>query len=141
MGKINMQRVLLGGLLAGLVLNVVDFVLYGVLWKEDLAAAMAALNKPPISDSAIPLFVALDFVFGIVLVWTYAAIRPRFGPGPRTAVYAGLLVWVVAGLLHFIGEMPMGLWPQRIAVMGTLVFLVMAPLATVVGAKYYQEAA
>ncbi len=139
MGKINMQRVLLGGLLAGLVLNVVDFVLYGVLWKDDLAAAMAALNKPPISDSAIPLFILLDFLFGIVMVWTYAAIRPRFGPGPRTAVYAGLLVWVVAGLLHFIGESPMGIMPQKLMLMGTLVFLVMAPLATAVGAKFYQE--
>ncbi|MGH8622636.1 MAG: hypothetical protein ACRET3_10895, partial [Burkholderiales bacterium] len=103
--------------------------------------AMQALGKPPMADSAIPLFVALDFVYGIVLVWTYAAIRPRFGPGPKTAVYAGLLVWVVAGLLHFVGEMPMGLMPQRLMLMGTLVFLVMAPLATVIGAKPYQEAA
>jgi len=140
-GKINMQRVLLGGLLAGLVLNVVDFLLYGVLWKDDITAALAALNRPPMSDSAIPLFVVLDFLYGIVLVWTYAAIRPRFGPGPKTAVYAGLLVWVVAGLLHFIGEMPMGIWPQRIAVMGTLIWLVVAPVATALGAKYYQEAA
>ncbi|MGH7753683.1 MAG: hypothetical protein ACREN5_12775, partial [Gemmatimonadales bacterium] len=68
MGKINMQRVLLGGLLAGLVLNVVDFVLYVVLWKDDVAAEMQALKKPPIPDSAIRLFLLLDFFFGLVLV-------------------------------------------------------------------------
>ena len=141
MGKINMQRVVLGGLLAGVVLNVVDFILYGVVLKDDFAAAMQALGKQPPADSAIAVFVLLDFLYGIALVWTYAAIRPRFGVGPRTAVYAGLFVWVLVGLLHWIGEAPMGLLPQRFYLIGTVVFLIVAPLAAVVGAKYYTEPA
>ena len=141
MGKINLQRVILGGLLAGVVLNVVDFVLYGVLLRDDLAAAMQALGKEPVPDSAIAVFVVLDFLYGIAMVWTYAAIRPRFGPGPKTAIYAGLLVWVLVGLLHWIGEAPMGLLPGRMYLIGTLVFLVVGPLATAVGARFYQEAA
>ncbi|HSE60477.1 MAG TPA: hypothetical protein VLA99_17380 [Nitrospiraceae bacterium] len=28
-------------------------------------------------------------------LWLYAAIRPRFGAGPKTALYAGLGVWVL----------------------------------------------
>src|SRR5213592_1582132 len=80
-GKINWGRVILGGLLAGLVLNVVDFVYYGMVMKQDMAAAMQALGKPPIPDSMIWVFVVWDFVMGIGLVWLYAAIRPRFGPG------------------------------------------------------------
>ncbi len=138
MGKINLQRVVLGGLLAGVVLNLVDFLVYGVVLKDDLAAAMQALGKGPM-DNLIPLFVVLDFLYGIALVYLYAAIRPRFGPGPRTAVYAGLIMWVLIALLHAIGEAPMGLMPQRMFVIGTLVALVLFPVAAVVGAKIYTE--
>jgi hypothetical protein len=38
------------------------------------------------------------FVFlflGTLMTFWYAAIRPRFGPGPITAVIAGLAVWLV----------------------------------------------
>ena len=31
--------------------------------------------------------------WAFVTVWLYAAIRPRFGPGPKTAICAGLIVW------------------------------------------------
>ena len=34
--------------------------------------------------------VIVDFILGILTVWVYAAIRPRFGPGPRTALTAAL---------------------------------------------------
>ncbi len=135
MGKINWGRVVLGGLLAGVVLNIVDFLTYGVWLKADMAAAMTALGKSPAAmDSAIPLWVALDFVSGIGLVWVYAAIRPRFGAGVKTAVIAGLAVWFFVGLLHAIGEAPMGMMPQRLCVA-----LISIPLATVVGAYVYKE--
>jgi len=139
MGKINLQKAIIGGLVAGVVLNVVDFITYGVVLKDDMAAAMAALGKPAVSDSMIPLFVGLDFVVGVFLVWLYAAIRPRFGPGPATAVKAGLAVWFIAGLMHALFEAPMGLMPTNLIVISTAVMLVACPLAAVVGAKFYTE--
>jgi hypothetical protein len=138
MGRINVKGVIVGGLVAGLVLNVIDFLVWGVWLKDDMAAMMQNTGKGPI-DNLIPLFVLLDFIFGIALVQLYAAIRPRFGAGPGTAVKAGLYVWVLAGLLHAIGEAPMGLMPQRLYVIGTLVALVAFPLAAVAGAKFYRE--
>src|SRR6267143_2476473 len=141
MGKINWGRVVLGGLLAGVVLNIVDFLTYGVWLKADMAAAMTALGKSPAAmDSAIPLWVALDFVSGIGLVWLYAAIRPRFGAGVKTAVIAGLALWFFIGLMSAIGEAPMGLFPQRLYTMGAIVALIKIPLASVVGAYLYTEA-
>jgi hypothetical protein len=138
MGRINVKGVIVGGLVAGLVLNVIDFLVWGVWLKDDMAAMMQNTGKGPI-DNLIPLFVLLDFIFGIALVQLYAAIRPRFGAGPSTAVKAGLYVWVLVGLLHAIGEAPMGLMPQRLYVIGTLVALVAFPLAAVAGAKFYRE--
>jgi len=141
MGKINWGRVVLGGLLAGVVLNVVDYVFYGVMMKQDLAAAMQALGKQPgAMDSLVPLFVTLDFVTGIALLWVYAAIRPRFGAGVKTAVIAGVAVWFFVGLLHALGEGPMGLFPQKVYTVGTLVALVQYAVAGAVGAYVYKEA-
>jgi magnesium-transporting ATPase (P-type) len=139
MGKINLQRVILGGLVAGVVLNIVDFVLFGVVLKDDYNAALQALNKPAMTNNMVMWFVALDFLYGIFLVWLYAAIRPRFGAGPGTAVKAGLAMWVLYGLLHALSEAPTGLFPQNLYVIGTCVALVVYPLAAVVGAKFYTE--
>lgn len=140
MGRINWGGVVLGGLLAGVVLNVIDFVLYGVVLKNDYNAAMVALGKGEMTGSMIAWFVFLDFLFGIFLVWLYAAIRPRFGAGPKTAVWAGLALWVLFGLLHALAEAPMGLFPQRLYVIGTLVALVEYPLAALAGGWAYKEA-
>src|SRR5437763_16484421 len=135
MGKINWGRVVLGGLLAGVVLNIVDWLTYGVWLKADMAAAMQALGKQPGAlDSAIPLWVALDFVSGIGLLWVYAAIRPRFGAGVKTAGIAGLAVGFFVGLLHAMGESPMGFMPQRLMVIGTCGGLASIRVATGVGA-------
>jgi hypothetical protein len=138
MGRINLKGVIVGGLIAGLVLNVFDYLFWGMIYAEDFAAALQALNRPP-ADQFIPLWIALDFLYGIALVYLYAAIRPRFGPGPGTAVRAGVFAWVLVGLFHAIGEGPLRLFPMRLIMIGTLVGLVIIPLATVVGAKFYKE--
>ena len=58
--------------------------------KNDMAAAMQALGKQPQAINALdPWFIFLDFIYGIGLLWVYAAIRPRFGAGPKTGVIAG----------------------------------------------------
>jgi len=108
--------------------------------KQAIAAAMQALGKRPgAMDSLVPLFVVLDFVYGIGLLWVYAAIRPRFGAGAKTAVIAGVAVWFFAGLLHSVGEGPMGLFPQQMYTVGTIVELVKYAVAGAVGAYVYKE--
>ena len=139
MGKINLQKVVAGGLVAGVVLNVFDFLVYGVWLKNDMNAAMVALNKPAITSNMILWFVFLDFLYGIWLVWLYAAIRPRFGAGPKTAVTAGVAMWVLFGLLNTLAQAPMGLFPQRLMVIPLVVTLITWPIAAAAGAKFYTE--
>jgi len=142
MGKINMQKVLVGGLVAGLVLNVIDYLAYGVVFAQTFP--MQPGTKGLFGIPIIPWFIILDFVYGIVLVYLYAAIRPRFGAGPGTAVIAALLMWVMIGLLHALSESPMATMmgaPRQIYTIGTLISLVALPLAALVGAKFYTEAA
>ncbi len=141
MGKINMMRVLVGGVIAGLVLNVIDGALFGYFLKDQMAAAMVSINRPAMTSAQMPWFIFLDFVAGIFLVWLYAAIRPRFGAGPATAAKAGFAGWFVGGLLVTLFMWPMHLMPQNLTIITLLVSLVEWPLATVIGAKFYTEGA
>ena len=45
MRKINTGRALLGGIVAALIINVIEGVMNGVVLKEDWKAAMVALGK------------------------------------------------------------------------------------------------
>ena len=140
MGKVNMGRVILGGLLAGVVINIGEFLLnmvvLGGLWNE----ALQALNRPPIDTGPIAFFVLLSFALGILAVWVYAAIRPRFGAGPLTAVCAGLLVWALAVLYPTGGALPMHLFPGRLLFYSALWELFELPVATLAGGWIYREA-
>ena len=140
MGRINLGRVVIGGLLAGLLINISEFVLNGVVFAEDMNAAMAALNKPPVDNTMIVWFVLLGFGIGFMTVWLYAAIRPRMGAGVRTAVCASLTVWVLAYLYPNLGTGILGIFPARLLTIGTIWGLAEMVIAGVAGAWLYTEA-
>ncbi len=100
---------------------------------------MQALGREPVAGSMIAWWVVLDFLWGILLSYLYTAIRSRFGPGPSTAIRAGLLLWVAAVLFHALGEGAMGLLPQWLYVIGTVASLIYIPVAAVIGAWVYRE--
>jgi positive regulator of sigma E activity len=139
MNRINLGRVAIGGLLAGFIINLGEFVFNGVLFREQMDAAMVALNKPPVDNSMIIVFVAMGFGLGFTLVWTYAAIRARFGPGVKTAVCAASLVWGLAYLYPNIFMIVTRLFPRDMIVMATVWGLVEVIIAGIAGAWAYTE--
>ena len=139
MRKINISRVVLGGLLAGLVINVGEMLFNGVLFAEEMNEAAEALGVEPPGGGAIVIFVVQAFVMGIVAVWLYAAIRPRFGAGPGTAVLAGLIVWFLSPGMSVVQDLAMGMLPAKLLAFGLLWTLVEMPLAAIAGAWVYKE--
>jgi hypothetical protein len=101
---INASKVVVGGLVAGVVANVVGYVLFGMLlaprFEAELAAAAPTLAGRGATGMAIATEVVSSFVVGFLLVWLYAAMRPRFGPGPKTAILAAVVVWICGFLFH-----------------------------------------
>lgn len=91
---IHPGRVVLGGLVAGILYNLGGITLASLM---DLPAALSRLGWQPTPLAGLA-HLGMRFGFGFLGVFLYAAIRPRFGPGPRTAVIAGLLVWLSAYL-------------------------------------------
>ena len=140
MAHTNRGRVIWGGLLAGVVINVVEYVTNGVVLREAWSRAMQALGKPAgMSAVAIVIFNVWGFLLGIAAVWIYAAIRPRYGAGPGTAVRAGLAAWALAVFLANLGNYPLGLFPTRLLVITTVVALAEIVVGTLAGAWLYQE--
>jgi FtsH-binding integral membrane protein len=139
MGKINVGRVVLGGLVAGLVINFGEFILNGLILARQLEDAMRALNKPAVGNEAIAYFVVGGFILGILMIWLYAAIRPRFGAGPRTAICAGLAVWALAYFYGSIGFIALALFPTNLMIIALIWGLVELPIASLAGAFLYKE--
>ena len=140
MGRINLARVLIGGFVAGLIINFGEFILNGVLMAEEMNAAMVALNKPAIAPAMIVWFVVFSFGFAFVLVWTYAAIRPRFGAGVKTAVCASALCWGLGYFYPNLFFLVMDLFPRHVIVLSSIWSLVEVTIAGIAGAWAYTEA-
>jgi len=141
MAGINTGRVVAAGLLAGVVANACDAVWNNIVLKDDMMAMAQRLGLSPADASsfsaAIP-WILVDFVLGLVVVFTYAAIRPRFGPGPRTAVVAGLTLFVAITAVVY-GFTSMGLMSPATFVRGSGASLVTTLLASLAGGWAYKE--
>ena len=139
MGKINMGRVILGGLVAGLIMNIGEFVLNEPILGAQWEAAMVSLNRQPVGGNAIAVFVVATFILGIAMIWIYAAIRPRMGAGVSTAICAGLLVWFLCYLFPASFYVAMDLFPQKLVLLAVVWGFFELPIAAVAGAWLYQE--
>ena len=139
MSRINLGRVAIGGLLAGLIINFGEFILNGVLLFEQMNAAMAALNKPPVDRQHDHVVRAVLLRPGVHAVWTYAAIRPRFGAGVKTAICASTLVWGLAYLYPNLFMIIIDFFPRDMMVMVTVWGLIEIIVAGIAGAWAYTE--
>jgi hypothetical protein len=107
-------RLIAGGLVAGVVLNIGEAVLHGVLVADQAAAAMTALGKDvTVTHLSLGSLVAATFVQGIVGIWLYSITR-------QSAIVIGLVVWFLSAVYSatylwagFPGLLPEGLvwWP------------------------------
>jgi len=140
MRSINWGRVILGGLVAGVIINISEGVLNSKVLKDDWAAVMKTMGKTmEEGGSAMAVWLILGFAMGIAGVWLYAAIRPRFGAGAGTAVRAGLAFWFFVDVFSLVAQANMGLFASKMLVTIAIWTLVQNVVAIVVGAWLYKE--
>ncbi len=139
---INTGKVVTGGLAAGAVMNVCDFVnstyIMGAAMQAEMDALNPALMAKMAGTSTMVTFLVLDFLYGIALVWTYAAMRPRFGAGAGTAMTAGILVWAISAMTWFM-IVAMGLFSLSFWIKMACIMLVIMLLSAYVGGTLYKE--
>ena len=140
MAKINMGRAILGGIVAGVLINIVEGVVNGALLKPQWSEAAKAIgHSGEISAKQIVAFNVWGFAAGLVAIWLYAAIRPRYGAGPKTAMCAGATVWVLAYAMANAMMAFLHIYPLNLLVIATVVGLVEMLIATLAGAYFYKE--
>lgn len=99
--SINNQKVVVGGLAAGVTFFVLDFLsnllISGGRWEAEMQALNPTVAANLREPATVVGFVIVDVLLGIMLTWLYAAIRPHFGPGPKTAMIAALFFFLATG--------------------------------------------
>jgi len=140
MNKINFGRVLLGGIVAGVILNVGEMVLNGKILAAQMADFFKRCGFPQPGTNFFVIAIAITFVLGIVMVLGYAAIRPRFGPGPKTAIIAGLFAWFGVIAYGQVIGLGLGIEPTNVFGISLVWELVQYSLAALAGAALYKEA-
>jgi hypothetical protein len=101
--RVNVVRILTGGLVAGVVIvvvNVVAQLALGERVQRETNAWMAGAADRMQTSGAVEAAagVAMKFAIGTILVWLYAAARPRLGPGAKTASIIALTVWMLGAI-------------------------------------------
>ena len=140
MGKINLTRVFVGGFAAGAFSIALQYiaVLTGAYGK---LVEVGNLTNPSVA-AQLALAAAELLIGGPAAIWFYAAIRPRFGAGPRTAILTALWLWLVLGPYEQIVLTGFGLGkalPIGALIVVDILSLPAIAAAVLIGAWLYKE--
>ena len=141
MGNINVARWIVGGIVAGIVMNVFDMATYGYFLSADMKTWAEGLHLDPAmmeSSSSMVTFIVSDLLLGLALIWIYVTMRPRFGPGPKTAVIAALTFFVTIELATY-GMTAMGIFTTSFFFKTSVFSLVCWLASGLAGAAVYKE--
>lgn len=141
MNKIKVGRLLVSG-----VVTLITFIVIEILIENIIGSRLFGLTYDDwYADLVIPHWTVVNYVFNIffalvnsiVLMWLYAAIRPMFGIGVRTAfITSGFAFTFVA--TYAINQANLGIVPIWIAVIELVYLVIELPLALQVGAWFYE---
>jgi len=139
MGKIKNSRVLLGGLVAGLILVVGEYILNGIILFSEITSQRGKFGLGDPTAGELSAGAIITVLYGVILIWIYVAIRPRFGPGPRTALIAAATFWAIAYVLFLASLWANSIVSMKFAVVSILWGMLEAPIAALIGASIYRE--
>ena len=139
MGGINVARWLAGGVVAGIVMWVIEGA-SSMLYMEEMQTVMEGLGlSMEMTAGSWVMTILMSLLTGLVLVFFYAAARPRFGPGPKTAVTVAVALFLGGMLVQLMGYGMMGLFPTRLLLIWGGIGLVEMIVVSLAGAWVYRE--
>lgn len=91
--KINIYRIIIGGIAAGFIMHLVDVLIHVVILKEHYSAMIQAgvMREQVIASSFILADLSVIFA-GIIIAILYFLLRTVVGPGPKTALKLGFML-------------------------------------------------
>ncbi|MDH4271122.1 MAG: hypothetical protein OEW18_04000 [Candidatus Aminicenantes bacterium] len=142
MNKIKMGYVLLAGFVASLAFMFTEMVLEGsvqlIFRISEAEMFRDAFNKLPSGTLYQILNLLYLYLVCTLIMWIYAAIRPRFRKRLHAALVTSMVFWLFVVL--FIGNYSnMGLYPYRLTLLAVLFNFVEIPAAVIAGSWVYKE--
>lgn len=143
MYQINWVRVIVGGLVATVILFLTDGLFHEHVVAADWKAVYGNLGiaEPQHSGLGVLYFAVFDLGRGMISIYLYALMRSCCGPGPKTAVFAGIVAWIafsVTGPAQFV---PLGFYSNTLLVKVAAFQLVTSIVAAIAGAALYRDVA
>lgn len=144
MEKINLTRVLIGGILASVVFIIAEVIVEGLLYL------IIGFNEADLAREYFPTIVLSGTRYQIInilyllvsctaAIWLYAALRPKFGEGLKTAFIASIL-FIFVIFLFMVNNVNMGLFPLEPALISLALSLAEFPISIAAGAVVYKAA-
>ena len=142
MASINWGRLILGGLVAAIMMFFADGFIHGRIVSADWSAAYAGLRaaEPEPHGSSMVYFALYELGRGLIAMLFYATMRTHFGPGPKTAVFAGIASWLAFSLTGPAQFIPLGFFSTALWMKVGAMHLVTSIVSTIVGAAMYKDA-
>jgi hypothetical protein len=138
----NRNRIILGGLLGGVVLNIISALVNGLvlMGRYEILGKAGILRTQP-RGAFMPVYQLLLFAVGIALTWLYAVARGKLGPGPKTALKIGLVAGLVTTIPANYAQYAWGYTGGFVSMWWTIDMGLGCALATLAGAWVYKEEA
>ena len=142
MSRVNWIRLIIGGVIASVILFLTDGFFHERVVVADWMAVFAALGARPPTETPINLlyFAIYEVGRGFLAMILYVLMRSYRKPGPKTAVVAGIIVWLafsVTGPAQFI---PLGFFSHALWLKVGAFHLITSITATIAGAAIYRDA-
>ena len=138
---INRKRVYLGGIAGGVVWSIWSIFVNVMVGKARYEATTNAglFLKQPRYPAFYAQWIVMTFIMAILLAHLYAWVRPRLGPGPRTALKIGMIVGFFAGFPNNFGTATWSPIDRIFPLAWMLDLWVGSILATLVAGAIYKE--
>ena len=109
---INLRRVLIGGLITGMIINIIDTP-NGALISGPKITEFLTAHGITASPFVAPYFLFIHLIFGVMLVWVYASMILNWGESHKNALFSTLLILIPTRLFS-LGFTFMGLLPVHL---------------------------
>lgn len=140
--SINWGRFIVGGIVASIILFLSDGFLHESIVKADWKAVYAALGAAEPTEGGVSMiyFAVFELGRGFIAMLLYVLMRPICKPGPKTAAWAGLVVWIAFSLTGPAQFIPLGFFSNALWIKVGAFQLVTSIVAAIAAAALYKDA-
>jgi hypothetical protein len=137
--RISGARVVVGGLIAGVIHYALTGVINGVILRQQLEGWIGSAGgvlHPRTPAVSMSLWAVMSLCYGLIGIWWYGGMRTRLGAGLSTALLVGVALWTVAKLTVALDLLALGIMPAGIIVSQTTGGFVAIVAGILAGARY-----